>query len=421
MTTHAISLSYNSYQYFFNLLSLAPITLILYYLTDSPFLRRTVLTLSGMYLLSFIAPRFVLFYLFFWLEVFFIHRYGFIRDEDKNEPGPLRKGLCILAWVSSPFVVLPLLLWKVFGDGFTYAFTDYSSHLLAPISTKLWEIDMTRSIVIPLGISFSTFRAIDLLIKTYLEKIPRLQLDQVLFYGFFPPVQVFGPITEYEDVAQQTDPASPSFFLYGLLRLASGFLKVFVIASLLHPHVSFVAVPKELPVWLLWLKLLGYYWYVYMNFGGYSDMAIGSAALFGFHIKENFNFPFLRTNISDFWNSWHISLSHWARRNVYMPAGGLRPQTQYRALYYTMMAIALWHSIGFATIIFGLYHGTLLALHRFCVNKYGPFASLAKAQNWQRYGFMFLTYIAVCFSLPLIFLPQASILGYYMALFGGRG
>lgn len=403
---------YDSYKYFFDLLSLCPLLLILYYATPAPAVRRTFLTIGGIYLLTFIAFRLALFYLAFWLIVFFIHRFAF-PEEKSRRAFTLR----ILALICIPVLVAPLILWKIYGDGFVAFFVNATNDPLRYISTKLWEIDMARIIIGPLGLSFSTFRALDLIIKTFLEKIQKLSLNDVLFYGFFPPVQIFGPIIEYEDIAKKDAKADARFFLYGLLRIAGGFFKVFVVASLLVKHVQFPSAPADLPLWLLWGKLFGYYFYVYMNFSGYSDIAIGASALFGFRIKENFNFPFLQTNIQDYWNCWHISLSHWARRNVYIPAGGFRPKTQYLALFLTMMAIALWHDISIALVVFGIYHGTLLCFYRVYNNRWKPAGQ--PATPLRNIAGVSATFVATALAVPLVFMPQAHLLGYYAALFGG--
>ena len=93
-------------------------------------------------------------------------------------------------------------------------------------------------------------------------------------------------------------------------------------------------------------------------------MAIGSARLLGFRLAPNFNNPYLKTNPQDFWNSWHMSLTRFAQRNVFVPMGGMRARTQYVAIVATMMVIALWHDLSIPLVIFGLYHSAGLVSHR---------------------------------------------------------
>ena len=113
-----------------------------------------------------------------------------------------------------------------------------------------------------------------------------------------------------------------------------------------------------------WLELAIFAWYFYFNFSRLLDMAIGSARILGFRLAPNFNNPYLKTNPQDFWNSWHMSLTRFAQRNVFVPMGGMRAQTQYVAIFATMMVIALWHDLSIPLVIFGLYHSAGLIIHR---------------------------------------------------------
>ena len=114
------------------------------------------------------------------------------------------------------------------------------------------------------------------------------------------------------------------------------------------------------------MGVIGFYGQVYADFSGYSDIAIGSARLFGFRIKENFDKPYLTTNFQEYWNHWHISLSTWLRDYVYFPLGGNRqgPWQTYRNLFLTMFISGLWHGAAWTFVIWGAYHGVLLCVHR---------------------------------------------------------
>jgi alginate O-acetyltransferase complex protein AlgI len=115
-----------------------------------------------------------------------------------------------------------------------------------------------------------------------------------------------------------------------------------------------------------WLAVLAYAGQIYGDFSGYSDMAIGLAHMFGFKIKPNFNMPYLAGNIAEFWQRWHISLSTWLRDYLYIPLGGNRngPWATYRNLFITMLLGGLWHGASWTFVAWGLFHGSLLALHR---------------------------------------------------------
>ena len=105
--------------------------------------------------------------------------------------------------------------------------------------------------------------------------------------------------------------------------------------------------------WQYWLELALFAWYFYFNFSGFSDMAIGCARLLGFKLAPNFNNPYMKTNPQDFWNSWHMSLTRFAQRNVFVPMGGMRARTQYPAIVATMMVIALWHGLSIPLVSSG--------------------------------------------------------------------
>jgi len=123
-----------------------------------------------------------------------------------------------------------------------------------------------------------------------------------------------------------------------------------------------------IPHYDVWMALLVFSWSFYFNFSGFSDLAIGIACLFGFKLKSNFNHPFFSRNIRTFWANWHMSLTRFAQRNVFIPLGGMRKRTQYVAIVGTMIVIALWHGLSFGFVLFGLYHSFGLCIHRFCEN-----------------------------------------------------
>jgi alginate O-acetyltransferase complex protein AlgI len=143
-----------------------------------------------------------------------------------------------------------------------------------------------------------------------------------------------------------------------------------------------VAGRAVLPLWLL-----AYGVKIYTDFSAYSDIAIGSARLFGIAVPENFDWPYFQTNITDFWRHWHISLSSWLFDYVFIPLGGSRisvPRT-YANLLVTMFISGLWHGAGFNFIVWGVLHGLMLAVHRWWRLRPGYVPSLhgyARALSW---------------------------------------
>ena len=406
-----VNLSFSAYNYFFDLLSLAVLSLPLYFLLPKPVIRRWLLTFTGMYLLYFIAPRLLLFYLVFWVVAFLLQNLV-----ARFSQGRLSSALFFLTVV---LMLAPMVLWKLVGDDFVVQFNLITNQGVQLFSEWIWEVDLIRKIIIPIGISFATFRAIDLLIKTYVGRIPGLTFDRVFFYGFFPPVQIVGPIIEYEEIQHQGDALyrfSPEDVLEGCKRIAYGFIKIFLFAFWLRESTNVFELYDSMQTWKIWLSMIMFTWYFYFNFSGYSDIAIGAARMFGFVLKENFSFPYFKRNIQEFWNHWHMSLTRFAQRNIFVPFGGYRPRTQHRAIFATMMVIALWHDLTLPLVIFGLCHGTGLVVHRTYMRLRGD----ASMPQWHGHVSRLATYLFVTISFPLLFLPINKLAVFYLAMIGVR-
>jgi len=138
--------------------------------------------------------------------------------------------------------------------------------------------------------------------------------------------------------------------------------------------------PADFSSAAVWIAVLCYATQIYCDFSGYSDMAVGIAHAFGFKLPQNFNMPYAAANIADFWRRWHISLSTWLRDYLYIPLGGSRHGTAatYRNLIVTMLLGGLWHGAGWNFVLWGLYHGTLLAIHRAFTSRSQQAADLFK-------------------------------------------
>ncbi len=399
---------YLSYNYFLDLLALMLLLVPCYQLMPGPRARRLLLTCAGLYLVWFIAPRLLVLMIPFWCLVFFLQRL-LAWKETAGGAGRLWLFLGLAP------ALAPMVLWKIYGDDFNTHFNQLTNTSLRMLSAHVWQIDMSFRLIMPVGLSFATFRALDLLIKTSIGSLSALRFDEVMFYGFFPPVQVVGPIIEYNEVES---PASvrPEDVVAGAFRVAVGIVKIFFISEALRPTTLIFDTPRDFSTGQLWIKFILFTFCFYMNFSGYSDLAIGAARAFGFRIRENFNFPFFRRNIQEFWNSWHMSLSSWAQRNVFVPAGGYRPKTQYLALFLTIMAIALWHGTHLSILCFGVYHFTLLLLHRF----YKKFAQKKGIKDTLPLLVFYtvLTYCSVFISFPLITTAWDKAGPFYRALLG---
>jgi D-alanyl-lipoteichoic acid acyltransferase DltB (MBOAT superfamily) len=226
-------------------------------------------------------------------------------------------------------------------------------------------------VLLPLGISFYTFHAISYMVDVYRRAIVahRNFLDVALYVAFFPQL-VAGPITRASQfLPQLASPRRPSAAgaERALMLIALGLFKKVVCADVLGEYVDqvFKAVAAQ-PGVNLGLGAYAYAFQIYFDFSGYSDMAIGLAALLGFELPINFRLPYVATDPSDFWRRWHISLSTWLRDYLYVPLGGNRRGRgrTYVHLLLTMVLGGLWHGPAWNYVAWGAYHGGLLAGHR---------------------------------------------------------
>ncbi|MGA7323959.1 MAG: MBOAT family protein [Rhodomicrobium sp.] len=233
-----------------------------------------------------------------------------------------------------------------------------------------------------LGLSYMTFRAIDLIIQVRRrpEILPH-PLAAASFLLFFP-AYLSGPVNRFlpfvEDVAKGPPAICPSEVRDGLARMAVGVIKVLLIAEILRLNSPLgLKSPAGLGSGMLLLGLYCQFAYIYFDFSGYTDVAIASGRLFGVRLPENFNFPFLSRNLQDFWNRWHISFAHWFRDYIYFVLlRWLRVNARWLSdvtanlgtIFVTFFLMGAWHGDGLNWLLYGVYHGagmsTLVAARR---------------------------------------------------------
>lgn len=222
--------------------------------------------------------------------------------------------------------------------------------------------------LLPVGISFYTFQTMSYTIDVYRREIPAEKnfIRFAVFVSFFPQL-VAGPIVRAKDFLpqlQQTFFVSKKAFNAGLFLIFQGLFKKIILADLLAAFAVDLVFekPSEYSSLELFLALNGYAFQIYNDFSGYSDIAIGTAALFGFYLPENFRKPYLAESLRDFWTRWHISLSTWIRDYLYIPLGGNRKGNTRTLinLMLTMSLAGLWHGAALNFIFWGAFHGTLL-------------------------------------------------------------
>jgi alginate O-acetyltransferase complex protein AlgI len=226
-------------------------------------------------------------------------------------------------------------------------------------------------VILPIGISFYTFEAINYMVDVYRGrmKAERNFGDFLLFILFFPHL-VAGPIVRARDFLPQIK--RPKHFDWvrmhlGLQYFLMGLFKKLAIADRMAQFADPVfdhALNYQTSS--AWIAMFAYAMQVYGDFSGYTDMAIGTAHMLGYKLAENFNMPYFSANISEFWNRWHISLSTWLRDYVFIPLGGSRggESKTRRNLIITMTLCGLWHGAAWPFVGFGFLQAWLLIIHR---------------------------------------------------------
>jgi D-alanyl-lipoteichoic acid acyltransferase DltB (MBOAT superfamily) len=269
-----------------------------------------------------------------------------------------------------PWLILSLLLnFGVLGI-FKY-FNFFAENLAVLLNTVGIRADMpTLNIILPVGISFYTFQLSGYVIDVYKKQSPSPTLPLLHFLTFitFFPQLVAGPIERGSRLLPQIQNKrtfSEAEATEGMRLILWGLVKKMLIADNCAPQVDYVFSHYDtvsLPT--LWLGALYFTFQIYGDFSGYSDMAVGSARLFGIHITRNFNRPYFATSMQDFWRRWHITLMSWFKDYVYIPLGGNRKGTVRKRLntLAVFLLSGLWHGSNWTFVSWGLYHAAIYYL-----------------------------------------------------------
>jgi alginate O-acetyltransferase complex protein AlgI len=227
-------------------------------------------------------------------------------------------------------------------------------------------------IILPLGISFHTFQSMSYVIDIYRgqQQAVASSLDYALYLSFFPQL-VAGPIVRakvfFADLYNWVAPSALEI-QQGMFSILFGMIKKVVFADqfALIADAYFGNLHAHPGMFQAWTGTAAFAMQIFFDFSGYTDIAIGSALLLGFHFPANFRRPYLAASITEFWRRWHISLSTWLRDYLYIPLGGNRhgKLRTYGNLMITMLLGGLWHGANWNFMIWGGYHGVLLSLER---------------------------------------------------------
>lgn len=268
-----------------------------------------------------------------------------------------RKGILILAVICNLGILI------------VFKYTDFILGMVNSVTGLHLPLPQIR---MPIGISFFTFQAMSYVIDVYRETT-RAQKNyaKVLLYISFFPQLIAGPIVKYHDVAAEIDQRTVTLdgVALGIRRFSAGLCKKVLLANTLGLVADnlFGASAGSINGAGAWLGAISYMLQIYFDFSGYSDMAIGLGWMFGFHFKENFNYPYISGTIREFWRRWHMSLSGWFLEYLYIPLGGNR-KGKFRTVVNKMIVFlctGIWHGAAINFLFWGVYHGFFLMLEEY--------------------------------------------------------
>lgn len=325
-----------------------PIVLLLYYLCREE-LRNYVLLTASVIFYAWGEPKYFLIMMLIVAVNYFgallLERFPNIRQQ------------CITVAILIDFGVL--------------GYFKYTNFLIENLSRHVHHPIELIQVAMPIGISFYIFQSVSYLIDVYRREIPAQRDFYKLFlYIALFPQMIAGPILKYHDVAHQIDHRFFDFehFAYGIKRFIIGLAKKMLIANIMGSVADriFESNGFEYPFWMTWVGAIAYTFQIYYDFSGYSDMAIGLGAVFGFRFPENFNYPYISHTVTEFWRRWHISLSTWFKEYLYIPMGGNRVSAGRNIfnLFVVFLATGIWHGASWNFVVWGLWHGFFIILEK---------------------------------------------------------
>ena len=322
-----------------------------------PIARKCWLTAAGGVFYSYWDVRFV-----YLITGFIVVNWAFARAIDRASGDGVRRTL-LYAGVAADLMALGVF--KYYGF-----FEDAVANGLSRVGVQVHP--PLLDIALPVGISFYCFQAVSYLIDVRRRRIASAGLlDVATWLSFFPTV-TSGPITRATEFMPQLAAVADGRSVdtgRALWLIARGLVKKLVIASYLATTITerAFADPKSFNSLVLLIAVYAYAVQIYADFSGYTDMAIGLAALLGFRLPENFNLPYTATSVQDFWARWHMTLSRWLRDYLFAPLTGRRadrPVRAYAGIVVVMLLAGLWHGAAWGFVVFGGIHGVAMARER---------------------------------------------------------
>lgn len=264
-------------------------------------------------------------------------------------------------------------VWLAWGVVALTAFLLLAKYALLLADTIFGEeSNITKALIVPLGVSYLSFKLIAFYIDIYRGNIERYNLLDLLAFVFFLPAFPAGPIVRYQEfVGDRITKFDIDGYVYGLKRITIGLAKKVILVNfmlnetllkVLQPEVFDSGFDLSLPSTTVALYLVGALVYAYIDLSAYADLAIGFGRLFGYKLPENMKYPLLQSNLSDYWNRWHMTLSSWCRNNVYFPVLG-STRNNVLALYSSFIVMGLWHNVTLNWLIWGIWHASGITIY----------------------------------------------------------
>ena len=306
-----------------------------------------------------------------------------------------------------------LIIGLIFNFGLLFYF-KYFNFFLSNINSLFKTNINLFSIVLPLGISFYTFKNASYLIDVYKNRVNSEKnfINYFTYIAMFPSL-IQGPIVRYKDIDLKDKKISFDNFAMGVERFIIGISKKVILADTLAKLVTSLTNMEVQTVVSLWVKATSDIVKLYLDFSGYTDMAIGLGLMIGIKIMENFDYPLSTYSVTSFWRKWHISLSSWFKDYIYIPLGGNRKGKfrKYFNIFVVWFLTGLWHGASWNFILWGLYFGTILVIEKRFFLKF--------FEKHKIIGNM-VTNILVVIGF-VFFYNEKNILDIFIKMFTGRG
>ncbi len=372
-----------------------PVTIVVYFISKNKY-KNLILLLASLFFYFYGEPGYTLLMI---ISAFSGYIHGVLIDKYRNTK------YSKVFLVSSLVISLGILIVFKYGD-----FIIRNINYISSTNIKLLKL------ALPIGISFYTFQILSYVVDVYTNraKVCKSFIDFATYVCLFPqliagpivryttiqeelnnrthsfekfaygvnrfsfidfatyvclfPQLIAGPIVRYTTIQEELNNRTHSFekFAYGVNRFIIGLSKKVIIANNLGMLVDIISNDTGKSILSYWIVAIAFPLQIYYDFSGYSDMAIGLGRMFGFHFLENFNYPYISKNITEFWRRWHISLSSFFRDYVYIPLGGNRVSKN--RWIFNIFAVwcltGLWHGDSWNFVLWGLYFAVLLVIEK---------------------------------------------------------